>query len=252
MTGPDNSTRLSPAQQEAFNGLGQGMEIGSVLKLSGGSGRGKTTVLREIHRACGGVFLNMRDFVEASVDRHPMALEETFYRMVFSALQTNDVVLVDDMHLLCSVVSGCHFYPRSGFLEAPVKALCTYAAEAARKLIFGTGGPLPEAANDRCYPFAIAKFAAPDYAALTRLWLGEDGAARIDFDKIFRFAPRLNGHQLRAACEWLRSRPDPGTAEFVEYLRSHATGQQCGPRRGPGRRFGRAQGDRRCLAEPGD
>jgi transitional endoplasmic reticulum ATPase len=215
-----NSTQLSPAQQEAFDGVRGGLKIGSVLKLAGGSGRGKTTVLREIHREFGGAFLNMRDFVEVSADRHPMGLEETFYRMVLAALQTNDVVIVDDVHLLCSVVSGCHFYPRSGYFEAPVKALCTYAAEAGKKLIFGTDKQLPDAANDRCYPFGISKFAPADYAALTRIWLGDEVAAQIDFDKIFRFAPRLNGHQLRAACEWLRSHPAPDTAAFVEYLRS--------------------------------
>ena len=221
MTGPDVSTQLSPAQREAFDGLRSGMKIGSVLTLSGGSGSGKTTVVREIHRESGGILLNMRDFVEASADQHPLALEETFYRLVIGALKTDDAVIVDDMHLLCSVMAGCHFYPRSGYFEAPVKALCTFAAEAGKKLILvGAGGTLPKAANDRCYPFAIAKFAPADYASLTRIWLGEEAAARIDFDKIFRFAPRLNGHQLRAACEWLRSRPDPDTAALVEYLRS--------------------------------
>jgi hypothetical protein len=99
MTDPDISTQLSPAQQEAFDGIRQGMTIGSVLTLAGGSGSGKTTVLRELHRECGGIFLNMRDFVEASADQHPLALEETFYRMVIGALKTDDVVIVDDMHL---------------------------------------------------------------------------------------------------------------------------------------------------------
>jgi len=78
MTGPDVSTQLSPAQREAFDGLRSGMKIGSVLTLSGGSGSGKTTVVREIHRESGGILLNMRDFVEASADQHPLALEETF------------------------------------------------------------------------------------------------------------------------------------------------------------------------------
>ncbi len=42
----------------------------------------------------------------------------------------------------------------------------------------------------------------------------------MDFDKIFRFAPKLNAHQLKAACQWLVKCQDPTTDRFIEYLRS--------------------------------
>ena len=67
--------------------LSAGVQLGSILRLRGGCGRGKTTILKKLHEEVGGAFLNMKDFVEASAKNHPLALEETLYRLLFDALQ---------------------------------------------------------------------------------------------------------------------------------------------------------------------
>src|ERR1043166_5437692 len=98
---PASSTiKLSPAQQSAFDSLSAGLKIGSILRLWGGIGRGKTTVLRELHKQVGGAFLNMKDFVEASAGKPPLALEETLYQLIVDALKAHPLVIVDDIHLL--------------------------------------------------------------------------------------------------------------------------------------------------------
>src|SRR5437588_6388010 len=113
MTMPNNSKiQLSPAQQAMRDSLLKGLKIGSIFRVWGGVGRGKTTVLREVEQETGGAFLGMRDFVAASSLKHPMALEETLYNLVLEALKTHPVVIVDDLHLLDLYSSGCHFYPR--------------------------------------------------------------------------------------------------------------------------------------------
>ncbi|MGA8599331.1 MAG: hypothetical protein WB676_31815 [Bryobacteraceae bacterium] len=44
-------------------------------------------------------------------------------------------------------------------------------------------------------------------------------ASAIDFAKVFRFAPKLNAHQFRSACDWLRpSGRQITTDKFIEYL----------------------------------
>jgi hypothetical protein len=98
--------------------------------LWGGIGRGKTTVLRELHKQVGGAFLNMKDFVEASAGKHPLALEETLYQLIVDALKAHPLVIVDDVHLLDLFSAGCHFYPRSGYFNSIMMGLCTYALEA--------------------------------------------------------------------------------------------------------------------------
>jgi len=214
------SLELCPAQQRTFDHLTAGLEIGSILRAWGGVGRGKTTVLRKLHREIGGTFLSMKDFVEASAKAHPMALEETLYQLVFEALKSNSVVIVDDVHLIDLHSGGCHFYPRSGYFNSIMMGLCSFALETDKKLIFSTTSHLAEAAEQRSYSFGIDRFKVEDYAALAKLWLGEKAARRLDLEKIFRFAPKLNAHQLKAACRWLARHRDLNTDVFIEYLRS--------------------------------
>lgn len=211
--------QLCPAQKRAFESLQAGIQVGSILRLWGGTGRGKTTVLREVHRKSGGVYINMKDFVEASTTKHPLALEETLYHLIMDALKANPLVIVDDVHLLDLYSAGCHFYPRSGYFNSIMMGLCSYALEAKKKLVFGTKEHLAEAAEQRSYSFGIEKFKPEDYAALVEIFRGAP-APRLDFEKIFRFAPKLNAHQLQAACLWLASPKELTTELFIEYLRS--------------------------------
>ncbi len=139
-------SQLCPAQARAFDALSSGLEVASILCLSGGAGRGKTTILRQLQAQTGGAFLNAEAFLRASVQAHPLALEETLYRLVVEAFDANATVYVDDVHLL-DLSSGCHFYPRSGMFNATLMGICTYASEAGKKLIFGTDAPLSEAAQ---------------------------------------------------------------------------------------------------------
>ncbi len=211
--------RLCPAQQRAFYSLSRGLQVGCILRLWGGVGRGKTTILQQVHQRTGGAFLNMKDFVEAEAKNHPLALEETFYQLVFNALKSQPVVIMDDVHLLDLFSAGCHFYPRSGYFNSVMMGLCTYALEAGKKLILGARDHLVEAAEQRSYSFGIERFKVEDYAALVETFADSESAA-LDFEKIFRFAPKLNAHQLKAACQWLAKGPELTTNVFIEYLRS--------------------------------
>jgi predicted ATPase len=102
-----SSAQLCPEQQRTFDSLSAGLQIGSILRLWGGVGRGKTTILRELHTRLGGAFVSMKDFVEASAKNHPLALEETLYKLVLEALKSHSAVIIDDVHLLDLSSSGC-------------------------------------------------------------------------------------------------------------------------------------------------
>ena len=211
--------RLCPSQKRAFDLLSAGIQIGAILRVWSGTGRGKTTVLRELHRQAGGAFINMKDFVEVSATKHPLALEETLYHVIMEALEASPMVIVDDIHLLDLYSAGCHFYPRSGYFNSIMMGLCTYALQAKKKLVFGTREHLAEAAEQRSYSFGIDKFKAEDYAALVEIFRGAP-TPKLDFDKIFRFAPKLNAHQLKAAVQWLTNYEPFTTELLIEYLRS--------------------------------
>jgi tRNA A37 threonylcarbamoyladenosine biosynthesis protein TsaE len=213
-------TRLTPAQQKAFDSLSQVLPLGHVFVLRGDGGMGRSTVLRELQRAHGGVLLEMKGFLDAHRPSHPLALEETFESWVFTALQRHESVLVDDLHLLTGVTDGCGGYPRAGFFNVPLTTLAEYAAATGKKLVFSVAGHVPHPLHARGYPGSIGDFEPADYELLCRCYLGETAAARLDFAKVHRFAPNLSAHQLTGVCVCLREEPGLDTEGFLEYLRS--------------------------------
>jgi ATP-dependent 26S proteasome regulatory subunit len=211
---------LSPAQQRAFDGVLDALTIGHVINIWGNTGMGVTTMLQALHRVTGGAFLTMKDFVDAMRSRHPLAIEETFEQLVLDALKTNSCVLIDDLVPLLGMVTGggCGAYPRPNYFQAPLITLATYAAAADKKLILGNAHT--EVIRERSYSYRIHEFQVADYAFLCEAHLGRDRAATLNFEKIFRFAPELNAHQLTASAIWLRREMDLTTEIFIDYLRS--------------------------------
>lgn len=203
------TSQLCPAQQTAFDNVRAGLGIGSIIHLRSGIGRGKSTILRELHRREGGALLGMQQFIDASAKVHPQALEETLYRLVLDACASHSLVLLDDAHLPDLAGGGCHFYPRSGFMNTIMMGLCSHVLESGKKLVFSTLGQVADPAVQRSYSFGIERFKVEDYAALAGLWLAPEAVAALDLNKIFRFAPKLNAHQLKAACRWLARNPPP-------------------------------------------
>jgi predicted AAA+ superfamily ATPase len=212
---------LCPAQQTALDGLCAALPTGNVFVLSGATGMGKTTALAALHCQTGGVYLTSKDLIEKLRDRHPLTIEETFDEVVRGALETHDIVIVDDFHLITDVVGGCGSYPRAGLLDAPLTTLCTYAAEAGKKLIFGHHATPPQPVYQRSLDFRIHDFQAADYEFLCHVYLGSPLADGLDYAKIHRFAARLNAHLLKTVCPRLRGRDRLETVEFIDYLRSY-------------------------------
>ncbi len=210
---------LSPAQQRAYEDLLAARPAGAVLALTGSVGSGKSTVLREVHRALGGVLLSAKDFINQVAQGHPLALEEALYQLLVEALRSNEHVLVDDFDLCVQPMDGCHFYPRSGLLDAPLTALAALAAETNKTLLVASGDDLPEPIAQRCCPVAIGEFQPDDCRHLLAALLGE-AAPKVDAARLHRFAPGLNAHQLKAACARLGRRGPVETEGLIEFLRS--------------------------------
>lgn len=223
------AARLCPAQRAAFRKLLDGHAVANILCLNAGDGMGKTTLLRALHEVVGGQFLTIREFVEDMHGQHPLALEETFTRLLFDALASHDTVIVDDLHLITSVVNGGYCsaaYPRSGYLNAGITAATAYTIHSGKRLICGAGGLTAEPLWHRGFTFGIEELTAEDYAFICRAYLTRSQAARLDYGRIFRFAPHLDVRQLELSCVWLR-RAKWGdargldTERYIDFLRSN-------------------------------
>jgi transitional endoplasmic reticulum ATPase len=219
--GPSLMIQLIPAQESAYGGLKYAMNAGSLVLLSCFAGRGRTTVLRKLHEETGGGFVTGKDYIETSAHRHPLSLEETLHSVIDAAMRQNDFVYVDDIDLIHDATSSCHFYPRGQYIETALLELGSRALRSNKKLIVSSHGPIAHRFAARSYSFSIPRYTPADYAALLAIFLGADPAAALDAAKIFRFAPKLSGHQLRAACDWLAVSGPISTDHFIEYLRSN-------------------------------
>jgi transitional endoplasmic reticulum ATPase len=212
--------QLIPSQEAAYRVVKYGLAAGNLLVLRSHGGRGRTTVLRKLHEELGGGFVSAKDFIETSMQRHPLSLEETLYSAITSALNQHQIVFVDDVDLIHEATSSCHFYPRGRYIETTLLALADAAARDGKKLIVSTDGSIAESFSDRSFLSSISRYSVEDYAALLELFIGKETANALDVQKIYRFAPKLNAHQLRAGCDWLRPTGDITTERFIDYLRS--------------------------------
>jgi len=77
----------------------------------------------------------------------------------------------------------------------------------------------PESIGHRAQTVKIADFDVADYESICAVYMG-DRAGCLDCARVFRFAPALNAHQLRAACACMRDVEDLTTDGFIEYLGS--------------------------------
>lgn len=190
----------------------------------GDAGTGKTTLLRTLHQELGGVFITINDFIKAMRSQNPLAMEEALDQLFENAFEQNDVVIVDDLHPIFDVICSCNGessrYPRANWANAVLIAVLASLNNTTKKLIIGSTSSIPYPLYMRAIPAGIEDFTSEDYAQVCRAYLTVEQGERLDYAKIFRFAPKLNLYQLRSACTWLKSEGDLDTERFIDYLRS--------------------------------
>lgn len=210
---------LAPTQHKAADEALRALKCGdSVVLLDEGSD-GKTTVLNHVHKTMGGVRIGVREFMSQVNARGPWALEEAFTDVMDAAITRHELVLVDDLHLIVNVVRHYN-YIRGQLFDAALTAILDSARRAGTKLLF-TSDDTPDPLAKRAFIASIADLTAEDFEVICGAHLEHDVRARLDFAEIFRFTPKLNAHQLRAAATWLAQEPKLDTEQFCEYLRKH-------------------------------
>ncbi len=70
-----------------------------------------------------------------------------------------------------------------------------------------------------CYSFSISASRGRPYRHFCTGCLGENRVCRLDLEKVHRFAPNLNVHQLWGACSWFQQ-GEVDTETFIDYLQT--------------------------------
>jgi transitional endoplasmic reticulum ATPase len=216
---PRPSTALTPTQAKVMADLQKSWGVADVFVLWASHGLGRTTMLRALRDEYGGAWVDMASYLDRLVSSDPMALEETLQQVLLDALRKDDVVLVDDLHLVNDVLCCGQFYPKMNFVKAALEVVCAYAREKKKKLVFTLTGQAPSPIHARAHYEGFKRFEPADFEFFFRLFLGKDAAA-LDSAKVQRYAPKLNAHQLRIACLELRQKGTFGTDEMITFLRT--------------------------------
>jgi AAA+ superfamily predicted ATPase len=222
---PASPITLAAVQQRALDRLFEAIAPGRLAVLIGGPGTGKTALLHAAHERLGGVLLGAEELQVAVSERHPLAIEDALYAVISDALDANETVFVDDVHLVTQVVQGCHMYPRGGFINLALAALTGRASAMGRTLVVGTSPHIVETMMRLGERIVIAEFEASDYRTICGSYLTPDQIQSLDFAKIHRYARRMSASQLRRASESVRTllaaAPiETATDVFIDYLRS--------------------------------
>jgi transitional endoplasmic reticulum ATPase len=206
---------LTAAQKAAAGSLLRAIARGNVVVLQGDTGRGKTTILRYVQAKTGGALLGMREFLRELEAREVFALEEAWIHLLEASLREHDLVFLDDMHLISSVAEA-YGYPRPNLLNAAITAVLENTGPF-KKIVFAVEEDTAEPISRRAQTCQISDFEPEDFRTICSTYLGIK-ADSLDYERIHKFAPALNAHQLKSACSFVHSVCDLDTDCFVEYL----------------------------------
>lgn len=196
--GASGQPKLSPTQSEAFAKLRDTVLAVPVTVLIGGVGTGKSTLIRKLAEQFGGTIISCRDILEASETANHPSYEEPFHKLVDAVLDKAAIVYVEELDLFCSTNSFGNAYPRPGYLQTTMQALLETTRARGKRLVFTATDRnrlLPQL-NGRTVFVSLGNLAPNDFQFFLEGALGVERAARLDANRIFRFAPKLSVYQL--------------------------------------------------------
>jgi transitional endoplasmic reticulum ATPase len=219
---------LTPSQQTAFETLMAVTQAVPVVLLEGDPGSGKTTLLRHLQAKFGGRIISIGDALSAIGEGDPMAIDEAILGLVGEALTQDDLVICDDLGMIEAVMLRPQTsYPRKHLFDAALKTLFSMARVAGKTIVFSrTGEAFHPASQAQAVLVNMPHFTADDYAAILAHSLGDENAARLDVERLFRHARKLTGYQLENACRILQRMgvAAPTTDQVIACVDEHLMG----------------------------
>ncbi len=221
------ATVFTPAQAEANAQLDTVLAVGPIVALLGGTGLGKSTLLRAQAEQRGGRVISLREIVAATAQVHHNAYHDAFNNLLKQAFKDVDFIAVDDLDYFARIGA----YPaaeRGQYTQMVAKQLFESVADDSRKRLLIAGPPPDQYGRffldvllERAAVVRMNDFSEVDYAAVAANILGIERAQNLDLRIVFRHASRLQGHQLRLACELMRDGSEPTAERCIEILDRH-------------------------------
>lgn len=209
---------LTPSQQKAADEILKALSHGRVVELRAHNGLGRTAVLHHVSAVKRGAYLGVKNFVDAWMVHSWSSLERATHDLFDQALSTNDLLVIDDLHLIVNIVDHYN-YALGELFNAVLAALLARMAPGQRLIVGATEDGAPPCVQRASHVVNLFELKAEDLRSMASHFLGAK-AEGLDFGKIHRYAPALNAAQMKKACLWIRMEESVTTDSFIEYLSS--------------------------------
>ncbi len=220
-----NSSRLaqlSPSQEWAYQRIVDLIaNKDSLIAVRTRNGNGRTTILRKLAAHLGAHMVTLGDVFQKTGGFHPLQVEEGIAETLFEPLGNHQLVLMDDLHVITDIFNNCHVCARPRILQIALEAVLACLSATDKQLVVGLRDWAPAPLHQRSLYVKIPALTPGDFRYFFRTMLA-GRADNLDFERIHRFAPRLDLHQMKYVSRILPADKIFNTDDFLNFLEEHA------------------------------
>jgi transitional endoplasmic reticulum ATPase len=217
-----DSIELTSSQQEALNDLTALFGNSGLIALAGDPGMGLSTVLRVAAEQLNGSLVTLGDIFRAMRTAPTHNWDLALLRYLQRRLERCDVLLIDGLQYFTTILSQSSHgrFARQALAETLIRQAERYG----KTIIIGGAVPAGQITAQALYYRAdvpiieLPRFGSGDYQHIVRSVVGAEMAAAIDFSHVLRFAPLMNGHELKVAAGVAARRGAVDTYDFLNIV----------------------------------
>ncbi len=215
-------TQLSPTQAIAYQGvLDLATRQEPLIGLTTRSGSGRSTILRNVAAQLEAPLVTLAEVLDKVGGFHPLQLEEGLAQVFLEPLAHSDLVVMDDLHVVADVCNHCFYRARPNLLQLALEAVLACLNGVGKQLILGLRNEAPAPMHQRCLYVKMSPLEPRDFRFFFLAMLGAR-AGSLDYERVHRFVPRLDVHQMKYASRlWPDGQP-LDTGAFLDFLEQQA------------------------------
>lgn len=219
---PTDFLVLSPAQTDTYTRLARFVDASTVTVLVGAAGCGKTTVFNVLSAERRTARLGSSHIIEATPFHGLPAFEETLHYLISDALDKADLVLIEDLDLVCYTNKMAAAYPRPFYFQVALQSLFEKAGTRGKRLVISATNRdhLLPVFESRSLVVHLSAFTEGDYRFFLERGLSHEQRSRLDARRIFAAAPKLSASQLLQTCALARWQVALSDEAFIDIVES--------------------------------
>lgn len=193
----------SPTQEATIARAIRAMGAADLVLIEGRHKSGRTSILAELQRRCGGKVLDMGDLLNLTTSRHARRYEQSLFDLIRSAMEEHDIVYFDGVTGL-QMADRKDQYSRFGMVSAALRSIRSYAQAHGKRFVVTQdyhnavqkAWPSFTSWDDKGVLVEIPDLVLEDYRHIVTATLGADAVSNISFEDLFGASTKLSAGEL--------------------------------------------------------